>query len=394
MKPWLITGAVLGAAGLVILLGAGSPSPAGGAAPEYAVRDLGRFPGRAYGTARDVNINGVVVGYADDPGAENSLALRWRDGAVSELPSPPGCRDARATGINDAGLVVGTADRWMGSDRVTVACLWRSGGVRVLASLGGHRCRAERINSHGRIAGWGELAGSNPNKVGGVRALLWTGGKLIRLLAPLDADSEALDINDSDSVVGVITRMPGDTGISQAVLWRKNRRSALGTLGGQSSYAIGINNDAEIVGAADTPEAKTHAFLWKDGRMSDLGTLGAPESAAVDINNRHQIVGQSQIARSPALLGASGPLYHAFRSDGGKMVDLNDVIPAGIGWILLEAHAINDPTTSPPPYLTALRHEDGRRRRRAVGIEPMQGHLLARRFKSAQMTDENGSEAF
>jgi len=35
-------------------------------------------------------------------------------------------------------------------------------------------------------------------------------------------------------------------------------------------------------------------------------------------------------------------LYHAFLWSGGSMKDLNDLIPAGSGWVLTEATGIND----------------------------------------------------
>jgi uncharacterized membrane protein len=36
-----------------------------------------------------------------------------------------------------------------------------------------------------------------------------------------------------------------------------------------------------------------HAFLWQDGKMRDLGTRGGQTSWAVAINNKGQIAGRS-----------------------------------------------------------------------------------------------------
>ena len=54
----------------------------------------------------------------------------------------------------------------------------------------------------------------------------------------------------------------------------------LGTLGGNNSFAQGINNRGEVVGIAETPDTDPncecpiiHAFLWNNG-IHDLGTLG------------------------------------------------------------------------------------------------------------------------
>lgn len=72
----------------------------------------------------------------------------------------------------------------------------------------------------------------------------------------------------------------------------------LGTLGGATSSARGLNDHGQIVGSSQIgagPDA--HAFLYSGGAMQDLGTLGGFNSVATGINNRGQIVGNSQFIR-------------------------------------------------------------------------------------------------
>jgi len=55
----------------------------------------------------------------------------------------------------------------------------------------------------------------------------------------------------------------------------------LGTLGGNNSFPLGINDRGQVVGWSETADIDPnsgfptfHAFLWNRGVMHDLGTLG------------------------------------------------------------------------------------------------------------------------
>jgi probable HAF family extracellular repeat protein len=70
----------------------------------------------------------------------------------------------------------------------------------------------------------------------------------------------------------------------------------LGTLGGDSSEAFGLNNLGDVVGAGTTAAGATHAFLYRNGETFDLGTLpGGSSSYATAINDRGDIVGYGGI---------------------------------------------------------------------------------------------------
>ena len=101
-----------------------------------------------------------------------------------------------------------------------------------------------------------------------------------------------------------------------------------------------INDLGQVVGASQSSkDGNVHAFLWtKSSGMRDLGTLpGAVVTVAPccnTINNRGQVVGFS-------IDGATGN-PHALLWQGGKVMDLNNPIPAGSKWYLQFAQGIND----------------------------------------------------
>lgn len=69
----------------------------------------------------------------------------------------------------------------------------------------------------------------------------------------------------------------------------------LGTIGGDSSEAIGINDSCQITGWSLNGSGHKYAFLYKNGKMAGLGSLGS-ESLGSGINNSGQITGTTQTA--------------------------------------------------------------------------------------------------
>ena len=99
----------------------------------------------------------------------------------------------------------------------------------------------------------------------------------------------------------------------------------IGTLGGASTIAVGLNDAGQVIGRSDTALGATDAFVWSAAAgMTDLGNLpGANDSAAMAINNMGVVTGASN--------GVPAVPPRAFRwSAADGMRDLGAFMP-GIG---------------------------------------------------------------
>ena len=108
---------------------------------------------------------------------------------------------------------------------------------------------------------------------------------------------------------------------------------ALGTLGGTTSDGRGITSDGRVAGSSTISGGANRAFLSaaNGGMLVNLGTLGGANSYGYAVNNFGQVAGSSQPAGSG--------FEHAFLSDpnGGALKDLGTLTGGSIS----QAFAVN-----------------------------------------------------
>jgi probable HAF family extracellular repeat protein len=87
----------------------------------------------------------------------------------------------------------------------------------------------------------------------------------------------------------------------------------LGILDGySSSYGTGVSESGQVVGYSVNPNGESHAFLYSNGTLQDLGTLGGPTSVAFGINASGQVTGLTyypMTARPSAFLYSNGIMH-------------------------------------------------------------------------------------
>ncbi len=112
-------------------------------------------------------------------------------------------------------------------------------------------------------------------------------------------NSYAYGINNAGQIVGSAYKQfsgeLGDFQAERATLWSGSTTTDLGTLGGPSSRAYAINNAGQIAGSAHDTAGDYQATRWYNGTISNLGTLGGQLSEAWGINSSGQAVGYAGI---------------------------------------------------------------------------------------------------
>ena len=275
-----------------------------------------------------LNNNSVIVGEARKPVSSgepgvvyDTLSFRLSGGFLTDLGA------VLVSAVNDR-------DHTVSLRELDCDFIISGDGVSVVPERLGTCTRPRSINDSDQVVGVASVG------VGVQHAFLYAGGGVIdigQLIVNINnsqTNSTATDVNNSGHVVGWSAVNSDEP---RAFLYKDGVMSILSPENGRS-VASGINDSGQVVGHSNFNNrfgGGLTAFIYEDGVMTNLGTLpGAVWGMARSINNRGRVVG---VAFDEIFVPSRAFLY-----SGGVMHDLNDLIPPGSGWKLVDATDIND----------------------------------------------------
>jgi probable HAF family extracellular repeat protein len=214
---------------------------------------------------------------------------------------------AAGDAINNQGMVAGFAT--LAGNTVQHATLWRDGGIEDLGTLGG------------------------PNS-----GVLWPGLNDAGMAAGVAETAELQPLGESWSCSAFFPTTTGH--VCRGFAWQDGRMTRMPTLGGDNSFATGVNDQGQVVGWAETPVhdptcdstqvLQFRAVVWDPAshRIHQLRPLpGDSASAATAINERSQVVGIS--GRCDIAVGRFSA-RRAVMWDHGRVIDIGGL--GGVAW--------------------------------------------------------------
>ena len=239
---------------------------------------LPNLAGRSHAVSNNANDSGVVVGTAATTlFGTGRLPVIWQNGAVSQLPLPPGETLGDANSVNASTVAVGSVDAGISQRGV----IYSGGNATVITQTtptGSFFLTAFGINDSGRVVGQG------------------------------------IDPNNAARNVGIVF----DIG--------QNVAFEVGALPGfNGALAFGVSNTGYVVGSSMLNQGSGLPFIWSDqgGMVAVPLATGTSEGSARAVNSAGWVVGNDSSAFSIPFL-----------YDGINTYRLADLIPPNSGWDL------------------------------------------------------------
>ena len=315
----------------------GATSPAANNVRANAINDEGQIVGRSE-TGETITIPGRT--------APTSLSqgFIWENGKITALTSTgvkngSGLKNGEtvtpyggggfANGINDKGIITGTADEIAGqpTDRGLV---WQKTGDEYkldITDLGGVESYFFDINNKNEMPGRHIYGPGSTSTAENRTRPLYVEKGFINPLPDLGGDTgRGVGINNKSVIVGEVDSDGlNDKTVNTAALWEKGadgkyKFTNLGTFGAEQATLRDINDVGQIIGNTSSgtgATATSSPFLLQNGEKINLGSLGGANGSTAGINQFGQVVGVSQ---------NSSLQNRAFVWNNGTIKDLNSLI--------------------------------------------------------------------
>jgi probable HAF family extracellular repeat protein len=263
-----------------------------------------------------INDSGVVAGTVmHDLNPVHAASWSARNGLQLLGSIPSAFQTSEATGINNAGVVVGNLIGPLGNP--VRGAIFSQGKFEQLESAG--NARAYAINNSDQVVGESILTNA-----GGTHSVMWN-QKGVPVNLGDCCGGVAKAINDSGQVVGY---MWSSNHRYEAFLWDRTHGIVRLAPSERFSTALAINSSGDVL-------VETAAgFSIYHQATSSLSKLPVGKGVAAGVNNLGQIV------------GAAGPVKDHFRALIWDAIhetrDLNSLIPEDSGWVLEGATGINN----------------------------------------------------
>ena len=288
---------------------------------------------------------GAPAQSGSQPASRSVAPLRVAHYYLVALRGLGGSNGSFANGITDRSWVAGGS--YLRGNSANHAAIWINGTPNDLGTLGGPNSGIywPVKSDTGWVDGVSDTAQSDPNAENfcgdngpiclGFR---WKSNTMTPLATLGGNNSYAAGVNDRGQASGLAetSTVDGSCAAPQvldyyAVIWKTNGKIVtLPPIAGDSvSQAAAINNQGQAAGASGAcgpplslGYGDTHAVLWTGGSPMDLGNLGGTNfNAGTAVNDHGQVAGVS---------GLSGnTTYHAFFWQKGTMTDLG-VLPGDV----------------------------------------------------------------
>lgn len=235
-------------------------------------------PGAYVTTASSVNDQGRVVGYYELP--TKGYGYSEQNGVYTTLSVPGQVQymGGAGIGINNAGQIALSLDDGEG------LVIQPDGTQTILNVPGSDATFATGINNAGQVVGYAEfLASPNPHE----NLFLWQNGVFTLYDPPDGGFGSALGINNAGQVVGTYY---DHSDILHGFIWQNGVYSDLEVPGALHTYPVGINDLGQVVGHY-LDGTDSYLFEEENGQFDKLVLKGGVGVGADGINNLGQITG-------------------------------------------------------------------------------------------------------